>query len=135
MFCKYYTNNYSDVRMFKNRSIARTAWIHVHASICNISIAQPTGLGYNVTDRLINKHNTATNFLFVYIWADQKHFKENFALLNNENSILYNVDIISREKNQHIHAVTSQVTKRLIGNIPLTNGFGCYKYTDLFYIK
>lgn len=135
MFCKYYTNNYSDVRMFKNRSIARTAWIHVHASICNISIAQPTGLGYNVTDRLINKHNTATNFLFVYIWADQKYFKENFALLNNENSILYNEDIISREKNQHIHAVTSQVTKRLIGNIPLTNGFGCYKYTDLFYIK
>lgn len=135
MFCKYYTNNYSDVRMFKNRSIARTAWIHVHASICNISIAQPTGLGYNVTDRLINKHNTATNFIFEYVWANQKYFKENFVLMNNKNVILYNVYIISREKNPHIPEVTSQVTKRLIGNIPLTNGFECYKFIELFYIK
>lgn len=60
----------------------------VHASICNISIAQPTGLGYNVTDRLINKHNTATNFIFEYVWANQKYFKGNFVLMNNKNVIL-----------------------------------------------
>lgn len=45
------------------------------------------------------------------------------------------VYVISREKNPHIPEVTSQVTKRLIGNIPLTNGFGCYKFIELFYIK
>lgn len=54
----------------------------------HISIAQPTGLGYNVTDRLINKHNTATNFIFEYVWADQKYFKGNFVLMNNKNVIL-----------------------------------------------
>lgn len=45
------------------------------------------------------------------------------------------VYIISREKNPHIPEVASEVTKRLIGNIPLTNGFGCYKFIELFYIK
>lgn len=99
----------------------------MHASICNISIAQPTGPGYNVTDRLINKHHTATCLLF-----DKKYFKGNFALLNTKNSILYNLDIISREKkNQHIQLLA----KRLNGNISLTNGFGCNKYIELFYIK
>lgn len=48
VFCKYYTNNYSDVRMFKNRSIARAAWFHVQASIYNITIAQPSDYGYIV---------------------------------------------------------------------------------------
>lgn len=48
---------------------------------------------------------------------------------------MYTLYIISREKNPHIPEVTSQVTKRLIGNIPLTNGFGCYRYIELFYIK
>lgn len=47
---------------------------------------------------------------------------------------MYTLYIISREKNPHIPEVTSQVTKRLIGNIPLTNGFGCYKYI-LYKIK
>lgn len=48
---------------------------------------------------------------------------------------MYTLYIISREKNPHIPEVTSQVTKRLIGNIPLTNGFGCYKFIELSYIK
>lgn len=48
---------------------------------------------------------------------------------------MYTLYIIAREKNPHIPEVTSQVTKRLIGNIPLTNGFGCYKFIELFYIK
>lgn len=43
------------------------------------------------------------------------------------------VYIISREKNPHIPEVASEVTKRLIGNIPLTNGFGCYKFIVILY--
>lgn len=34
-------------------------------------------------------------------------------------------------KNQHIQLLA----KRLNGNISLTNGFGCNKYIELFYIK